>query len=118
VTGDELARRIEEGTVAVIDVRSAAEYAGESGYPCDPTQGHIRGAIHLDWEALFAGEGRPHDPEVIVGLLRERNVDLEIELVTYCHSGQRSAMACQALRQSGLRAENFEGSWHEWSRRS
>jgi thiosulfate/3-mercaptopyruvate sulfurtransferase len=118
VTGDELARRMEEGTVAVLDVRSAEEYAGDSGYPCDPRQGHIPGAVHLDWEELYLGEGRPHVREAVLAMLRERGVDPELDLVAYCHSGQRSAMACHALRQAGLAVENFEGSWHEWSRRS
>ncbi len=39
------------------------------------------------------------------------------EVVAYCHSGQRSAFAVSALRAAGLDAENYEGSWHEWSRR-
>jgi thiosulfate/3-mercaptopyruvate sulfurtransferase len=38
------------------------------------------------------------------------------ELVTYCHSGSRSARATLALRAAGYRARNYAGSWHEWSR--
>jgi len=29
----------------------------------------------------------------------------------------RAAFAAAALTNAGLRAENYEGSWHEWSRR-
>ena len=117
MTGDELARRLDEGAVAVIDVRTREEYEGNAGYPCDPRQGHIPGAVHLGWEELFAGEGRPHDRETVIGLLRDRGVDPELALVTYCHSGQRSTFAAVALRAAGFEAENYEGSWHEWSRR-
>lgn len=118
MTGDELARRLEEGTIAVLDVRTTAEYTGEAGYPCDPRQGHIPGAVHLEWSDFFAAEGRPHDRGTIVALLEERGVDPEGEIVTYCHSGQRSEMALVALRSAGLaRVWNYEGSWHEWSRR-
>jgi thiosulfate/3-mercaptopyruvate sulfurtransferase len=117
VTGDELFRRLDEGSVAIVDVRTREEYEGNAGYPCDPRQGHIPGAVHLDWEELFAGEGRPHDRETLLALLRDRGVDPELELVTYCHSGQRSAFAAVALRAAGFEAENYEGSWHEWSRR-
>ena len=118
MTGDELARRIEEGTVSVLDVRSRAEYTGEAGYPCDPRQGHIPGAAHLDWQELFAAEGRPLERGAVLALLAERGVDPEREIVTYCHSGQRSELAAAALRAAGFeRVTNYVGSWHEWSRR-
>jgi thiosulfate/3-mercaptopyruvate sulfurtransferase len=117
MTADELARRIDEGTAVVLDVRSREEFAGEAGYPCDPRQGHIPSAVHVEWSDLYAGEGRPHDPETISALLAERGIDAEQSIVAYCHSGQRSGFAVVALRSAGLDAENYEGSWHEWSRR-
>lgn len=117
MTGEELARRIAEGDVTVLDVRSHAEFTGESGYPCDPRQGHIRGAVNLEWSDLYAGEGRPHAAETIRALLVERGADPERPIVAYCHSGQRSELAALALRSAGFDAENYEGSWHEWSRR-
>ena len=40
----------------------------------------------------------------------------EAELVTYCHSGQRSELAAEILRAAGYDAANYRGSWHEWSR--
>ena len=52
-----------------------------------------------------------------VELLRERGIDPAAELVMYCHSGQRSELAAARLRAAGLDAENYPGSWHEWSRR-
>ena len=118
MTGDELAARLEDGSVVVVDVRSTAEFAGEAGYPCDPRQGHIPGAVHLELDLLYEGEGRPLDRDSIVALLVERGVDPDAELVCYCHSGQRSAIACSALRLAGFSADNYDGSWHEWSRRA
>ena len=117
MTGDELARRLEEGSVAVLDVRTLEEFSGEAGYPCDPRQGHIPGARHLEWSELFAAEGVPHERETILRLLAERGVDPGTDIVTYCHSGQRSEFAAAALRAAGLDVTNYEGSWHEWSRR-
>jgi rhodanese-related sulfurtransferase len=38
-------------------------------------------------------------------------------VVAYCHSGQRSEIAAALLRAAGVDAANYEGSWHEWSRR-
>ena len=51
------------------------------------------------------------------GLLAERGVDLASPVVCYCHSGGRSAYAASLLAAAGIAAENYEGSWHEWSRR-
>lgn len=118
MTADELSRWIDEGRVVVLDVRTHAEYAGEAGYPCDPRQGHIPGAVHLDWEELYSSPGAPLGREELLSLLRERGLEpAGKRIVAYCHSGQRSAIACVALRSAGLEAENYDGSWHEWSRR-
>jgi thiosulfate/3-mercaptopyruvate sulfurtransferase len=38
------------------------------------------------------------------------------EVIAYCHSGSRSAMAVHVLTAAGYEARNYVGSWHEWSR--
>jgi thiosulfate/3-mercaptopyruvate sulfurtransferase len=103
---EELAERL--GSVTVVDVRSYAEYDGSSGKPCDPRQGHIPGARSLDVYELM--EMAPGDVQLRLGLAEGE------EVVTYCHSGSRSAIAAQALRSLGYEARNYVGSWHEWSR--
>jgi thiosulfate/3-mercaptopyruvate sulfurtransferase len=114
MTGDELAGLLERGEVALLDVRTRAEYEGESGYPCDPKQGHIPGAVHLNVDELHAAAG---DAAALRGLLSERGVDPRGRVVAYCHSGQRSEIAAALLRAAGVDAVNYSGSWHEWSRR-
>jgi thiosulfate/3-mercaptopyruvate sulfurtransferase len=110
-TRDELAGRLGDSALMILDVRSAEEFAGKRGYPCDPRQGRIPGARHVLVEELFAGPGQPLPPDQI----RARLGDPE-EIVAYCHSGSRSALATLALRAAGYRARNYAGSWHEWSR--
>jgi thiosulfate/3-mercaptopyruvate sulfurtransferase len=112
VTGDELEALLAAGAVQLLDVRSPEEYDGSGGYPCDPRQGHLPGAVNIDWSALVAA-----GPEVRA-LLAEHGLDSEAPIVCYCHSGSRSAYAVAALAAAGVAAENYEGSWHEWSRRS
>jgi thiosulfate/3-mercaptopyruvate sulfurtransferase len=112
-TRDEIDSRLNEPSFAVVDVRRDEEYTGRGGYPCDPRQGHIPGALHVEVSSLFAGPGMPRPPEetrALVGLPEDA------EVVTYCHSGSRSALATMTLRAAGYRARNYLGSWHEWSR--
>ena len=107
MTGDELAELLARGEVTLLDVRSPVEYSGESGYPCDPRQGHIGGALNVPLDEL------QYDvPTALEG------IDTARLIVTYCHSGQRSEVAAAHLRSAGFDAVNYEGSWHEWSRRS
>jgi thiosulfate/3-mercaptopyruvate sulfurtransferase len=111
VTGDELAGLLERGEIALVDVRTRAEYEGETGYPCDPRQGHIPGAAHVELDELYAAGSD------VRGLLERRGVEADARIVAYCHSGSRSELAAALLRAAGLDATNYEGSWHEWSRR-
>ena len=43
---EELAARL--GGVSIVDVRTQHEYDGSLGQTCDPRQGHIPGALHLE----------------------------------------------------------------------
>ena len=103
---DELAARL--GEVTLVDVRTRAEYVGAAGSACDPRQGHIPGARHLDVSRMVELPA-----EAISG---ELGLEPGTEVVAYCHSGSRSAVAAQILRSLGYDARNYVGSWHEWSR--
>ncbi len=112
-TLDELRGRLDDPDLTILDVRRDDEFTGKGGYPCDPRQGHIPGARHLEVGELFRAPGLPLSPEEIrarVGLPEGA------EIVAYCHSGSRSALATTALRFAGYQARNYPGSWHEWSR--
>lgn len=110
ITLEELANRLDDPGLAVLDVRTPAEYSGEAGYPCDPRQGHIPGARNVDVMEIL-----DHSPEEIRSLV---GLPEGAEIACYCHGGQRSAMAAEALRAAGYDARNYDGSWHEWSRRA
>ncbi|HJU48856.1 MAG TPA: rhodanese-like domain-containing protein [Gaiellaceae bacterium] len=108
VTREELASRLGEPGLVLLDVRSAAEFTGEAGYPCDARQGHLPGARHMDVQALLAA-GSEDEVRGLVG------APPGTEVIAYCHSGGRSAMAVELLRRAGYEARNYAGSWHEWS---
>jgi thiosulfate/3-mercaptopyruvate sulfurtransferase len=112
-TRGELAGRLHDPDLTILDVRRQEEFSGKHGSPCDPRQGHIPGARHLEVGELFAGPGQPRPPERIRELV---GLPPGADVVAYCHSGSRSALATLALRTAGYRARNYAGSWHEWSR--
>jgi thiosulfate/3-mercaptopyruvate sulfurtransferase len=109
VTLDELRSRLGDEGLTVIDVRTPLEFDGSAGAHCDPRQGHISGAVNLPLDRILACRSA-EEVRGVVGLPEGA------EIVAYCHSGSRSAFAVQVLGAAGYRAQNYLGSWHEWSR--
>ena len=107
VTRDELVGRLGEPGLNLLDVRTAEEYRGEAGYPTDPRQGHIPGARNVGLVALMGADAE--------GMRRLVSLPEGAEVITYCHSGSRSALAAELLRAAGYDARNNRGSWAEWS---
>lgn len=112
-TRAELLGRLDDESLAILDVRTPDEYSGKRGNACDPRQGHIPGARLLEVGELFDGPGAPAPADRIRELV---GLPEGAEVVAYCHSGSRSALAALALRAAGYDARNYPGSWHEWSR--
>lgn len=110
VTTGELAARLGEPGLVLLDVRRPDEYAGELVAPCDPRPGRIPGARSLELGRLLELAG---DSAAVRGLVGEPE---GVEVIAYCHSGSRSAMAVRVLAAAGYAARNYSGSWHEWSR--
>jgi thiosulfate/3-mercaptopyruvate sulfurtransferase len=110
-TRQEISSRLEDPSLTLLDVRREEEYTGKAGSACDPRQGHIPGARRLQVDELFGADGNPKPADEIRALVGDAD-----EIVAYCHSGSRSALATLALRSAGYDARNYAGSWHEWSR--
>jgi thiosulfate/3-mercaptopyruvate sulfurtransferase len=108
VAREELERRLGEEDLVLLDVRSAGEFSGGTGYPCDVRQGHLPGARNVELQDLHAAS----DAAAIRALVGAPEGS---EVIAYCHSGSRSAMAVQVLRVAGYDARNYVGSWHEWA---
>jgi thiosulfate/3-mercaptopyruvate sulfurtransferase len=107
ITCHELAGRLGDDGLVILDVRSAGEYEGTAGYPCDARQGHVPRARNLDLQHLLDLE--PEEVRELVGAPEGA------EVIAYCHSGSRSGMAVAILRAAGYEARNYTGSWHEWA---
>jgi rhodanese-related sulfurtransferase len=83
-------QRANDASLVVVDVRTAEEYAA----------GHVPGAINI-----------PHDQVV----QRLSQVPTDKDLVLYCRSGRRTAIAADVLAANGYtRLEHLEGDIAAW----
>jgi hydroxyacylglutathione hydrolase len=90
ITASELAEKLRDGTVAVLDVRGAAEWEA----------GHLPGV-----------------PNIPAGYLADRldEVPREKPLVVHCQAGARSAMAASLLQAHGFdNVVNLQGGYAAW----
>ena len=105
----------------ILDVRSQAEYDGDRFWPSGATEGagragHIPGSVHLAIDGIRTEDGRFRDLDELRGLLRDKGIDPEQRVVTYCTIGNRASQASYALSHLldypdvGV----YGGSWAEW----
>ncbi len=100
IGAEELAARLGEPGLTVVDARLPERYRGEVE-PIDPVAGRIPGAVNA-----------PYTGELPTDLVDVR------ELVAYCGSGVTAAVVLLRLVQAGREdAKLYPGSWSEWSGR-
>jgi L-ascorbate metabolism protein UlaG (beta-lactamase superfamily)/rhodanese-related sulfurtransferase len=81
-----------DGTVQLLDVRTPHEYA----------EGHIPGAINIDWLAEGFVEAA------------QATLDPERPVLTYCRRGRRSAEAASALVNLSYKVFNLKKGFNAW----
>lgn len=109
-TADEVARARQ-----VVDVRSQQEFLGATPYG-ELRGGHIANARHLDWRRLLDDSGRILPTARVLRSLADAGIDPNVEIVTYCSCGVRSAFATVALLARGVpRVRNYDASLAEWA---
>ncbi len=111
-TKADLAKALEE--VTVLDVRTAAEYAGATPYFA-ARGGHVPGARHLHFKDLLDARGRVKKGKALDKVLQQHGVARDRPVISYCTGGVRSAFVTLVLRDAGIEAANYAGSWWEWA---
>jgi thiosulfate/3-mercaptopyruvate sulfurtransferase len=101
-------------TGTLLDVRSEAEYTGEA--PGDLPPGHIPGAVSVPWLEFVGKEGNLFvSRREALSLLRDSGVNPEDDIITYCRTGPRAAVAWLALLHAGLQVRLYDGSFMDWT---
>ena len=103
----EVREAIEAGAT-LVDTREQEEY----------DEGHIEGAVRLNWRAFVDDETRGLKSEsALREILADRGVDPEDHIVLYCNTARRVSHTYTVLRHLGYgRLSFYEGSLTEWER--
>jgi thiosulfate/3-mercaptopyruvate sulfurtransferase len=110
------------GKVALVDVRSPAEFSGELLAPPNLPQegsqrgGHIPGAANVPWNMTVQEDGTFKSADELKALYDGKGVDGRRETIAYCRIGERSSHTWFALTQllGYSHVRNYDGSWTEW----
>jgi thiosulfate/3-mercaptopyruvate sulfurtransferase len=119
---DAVRELIGAANVALIDVRSPQEYAGDliapPGYEQEGAQrgGHIPTAASIPWASAVRDDGTFKGPDELRELYAGRGVTPDKDVTAYCRIGERSAHTWFVLREllGYERVKNYDGSWTEW----
>lgn len=108
-------KRLGQPDLALLDVRTPAEYAGLDVRAA--RGGHIPGAVNFHWMDAMDPQRqfRLQPAPVLRQLLDLRGVTLDKEVIVYCQTHHRSAHTYWALRCLGYaRVRGYPGAWSEW----
>jgi thiosulfate/3-mercaptopyruvate sulfurtransferase len=117
---DEVLARI--GKVALVDVRSPGEYAGELLHMADYPQegalrgGHIPTAKNIPWGRAVTDRGVFKSPDELKELYAGQGITPDQPVIAYCRIGERSSLTWYVLTYllGYPDVKNYDGSWTEW----
>ena len=119
---DQVLAMVNAGNIALVDVRSPAEFSGELlAPPAAPQEGsqrggHIPGASNIPWGQAVDEDGTFKSADALRELYGGQGVDGTRETIAYCRIGERSSHTWFALTQllGFENVRNYDGSWTEW----
>jgi thiosulfate/3-mercaptopyruvate sulfurtransferase len=108
--------------VALVDVRSPAEYKGEilapPEYPNEGAQrgGHIPRAVNIPWAQAVRDDDTFKPADELRRLYQSHGITPDKTIITYCRIGERSSHTWFVLKYLlGYPVVlNYDGSWSEW----
>ena len=113
--------RLGDADLALVDVRSPAEFNGEIIAPPGMTEtaqraGHIPGAQSIPWGQTVREDGTFKPVEELRTLYEQKGVTPDKDVIAYCRIGERSSHSWFVLREllGYPRVRNYDGSWTEW----
>jgi thiosulfate/3-mercaptopyruvate sulfurtransferase len=107
--------------LALVDVRSPAEYSGEVLAPPGLSEtaqrgGHIQGAASAPWAQTVNEDGTFRSADALREHYAAKGVTDDKDIVAYCRIGERSSHTWFVLHEllGYENVRNYDGSWTEW----
>jgi thiosulfate/3-mercaptopyruvate sulfurtransferase len=118
---DDILPRLGDPGLALVDVRSPAEFSGEVIAPPGMTEtaqrgGHIPGAASIPWAQTVREDGTFKSSDELQALYAAKGVTPDKDVIAYCRIGERSSHSWFVLHEllGYDRVRNYDGSWTEW----
>lgn len=116
ISVEQLKAQLDDPSVKILDVRSAAEFAGTDVRSA--RGGHVPGAQHLEWLSQLDAQGKLLPDTHLLAQLADAGVSAEDTVVVYCQTHQRSAVTYVALKHLGYTdVRALDGAWSHWGNR-
>ena len=112
---DYILSRLGQADLALLDVRSPAEYQGLDVRAA--RGGHIPGAVNMNWtEAMDpANQLRFKPDDTLQSMLQDLGVTPDKEVIVYCQTHHRSSHTYVVLKHLGYeKVRGYAGAWSEW----
>ena len=106
--------------IALVDIRSAAEYSGKIFAPAGVPElsvraGHIPGAVNISWGKAVNEDGTIKSASELKKIYAAAGIDGSKPIITYCRIGERSSHSWFVLKKVlGYDVRNYDGSWTEY----
>lgn len=114
-----VAESFNDSEIVILDTRGTEEYSGKKHKDGAAKSGHILNAKDFDWSMTvdYSGTKKFLPVEELKSRFTAIGIDGTKPVITYCHSGVRSAHTLFVLTELlGYRnIKNYDGSWIEWS---
>jgi len=105
---------LHDSTVALLDARPAADYAGTPG--SSTPSGHIPGARNLFWKTTLGGTPPALlDRAALAAMFKAAGYAPGDIVVTYCRTGVQASFLFFVARYLGYETKMYDGSFAEWS---
>jgi thiosulfate/3-mercaptopyruvate sulfurtransferase len=118
---DDILPRLGDPELALVDVRSPAEFSGEVLAPPGLSEtaqraGHIPGATSAPWAQTVNEDGTFKSAEQLREHYGAKGVTADKDIIAYCRIGERSSHTWFVLHEllGYERVRNYDGSWTEW----
>ncbi|HEU5203809.1 MAG TPA: sulfurtransferase [Candidatus Limnocylindrales bacterium] len=118
---DDVLPRLGDPNLALVDVRSPAEFNGEVIAPPGMSEtaqraGHIPGAASIPWAQTVREDGTFKSREELAALYEGKGITADKDIIAYCRIGERSSHSWFVLHEllGYQRVRNYDGSWTEY----